>query len=934
MTRFRIAATLLCSLLPSMSPATPNQILPLSGMGEKGEAPVYWEFKLDRGRGAYVDPQPWSRILVPSQWEQQGFGTYYYGTQGRGKPDDDPVIPKETGTYRRSFEIPGSWKDRDIILVFEAVMTDTAVYVNGKSAGPVHQGGFYRFSYDITRLVNPGANQIEVQVSKESANQSVNHAERRGDYWTFGGIYRPVWLEARPRQHITWTAIDARADGSFKARLFFDEPVPRNTHAVAQVFDATGKAVGQPFTALASRKDQVEISGSVAKPALWNAESPNLYSVKFTLEQSGRTLHELTQRFGFRTLQVRPNEGVYLNGSKIVLKGVNRHSFRPATGRTLTREENHADARLIKAANMNAVRMSHYPPDPAFLEAADELGLYVLNELAGWQGFYDTPTGARLIGQIVRRDVNHPSILFWDNGNEGGWNTENDGEFARWDPQARPVLHPWAIHSDINTDHYENYESTVKLSAGPQIFMPTEFLHGLYDGGIGAGFKDYWDVMGASPTVAGGFFWAFADEGIERTDQDRRIDNMGNAAPDGIVGPNHEKEGSFFAVKEIWSPVQVSDLRIEDARLRMRLRNRYDFTSLDRIEFAWRKLRLPGAGSANTAQVLGEGRLQGPPLAPRAGMDWPISVPALPLVANEVIELTAKDTTGLELWKWTLPGKSAPVTGASPDAPIRKAATRSVTAGAYTLNFDSDGRLRNLVAEGRTIPLSGPWPNVSLREQRTFQPVATPGKLLSLELAPADAADVLARARYEGVLSSVTWRVRAGELLVSYELRYSGEVDIYGIRFDFPQDSVLAKRWAGEGPYRIWKNRAGGTTHGLHEVAFNDPVPGEGFTYPEFPGFFGAWQWLELQARDTRVVIRNLSDIPYFGLHRPQPGKQPVIDVPDLGWSFLHAIPPIGTKFTLAGVLGPQSQTTAVNGTVTGEIALRFLPGGVSASQE
>ncbi len=165
---------------------------------------------------------------------------------------------------------------------------------------------------------------------------------------------------------------------------------------------------------------------------------------------------------------------------------------------------------------MNAVRMSHYPPDPAFLDAADELGLYVLDELAGWQGFYDTPTGARLIGQMIRRDLNHPSILFWDNGNEGGWNTDNDGEFARWDPQRRPVLHPWAIHGGINTDHYENYDSTVKLSAGPEIFMPTEFLHGLYDGGIGAGMRDYWDVMGKSPTVAGGFFWAFADEGIAR----------------------------------------------------------------------------------------------------------------------------------------------------------------------------------------------------------------------------------------------------------------------------------------------------------------------------------------------------------------------------------------------------------------------------------
>ena len=528
---FARAAGLAALCFAFSAQAAETWVLPLSGMGEAGEAPVYWDFQLDNGRGSGKR----GRIAVPSCWEQQGFGAYYYGTQGRGKPDDDPVIPKETGTYRRTFELPAAWEGRDIHIVFEAAMTDTTVTVNGQSAGPTHQGGFYRFSYDITRLVKPGRNDLEVAVSKESANKSVNHAERRGDYWTFGGIYRPVWLEARPRDHIVWTAIDARADGSFYARAHLNRAPPAGSRVRAQVLDAAGKPLGAPMPASINGDTSI-LHGGFSSPALWTAETPNLYSVDFSLENDAGDIHRLRQRFGFRTLEVRPRDGVYLNGSKIVLKGINRHSFNAKTGRTLTREQNRADVRLIKGANMNAVRMSHYPPDPAFLEAADELGLYVLDELAGWQGFYDTPTGARLIGQIVRRDVNHPSILFWDNGNEGGWNRENDGEFDRWDPQRRPVLHPWAIHSGINTDHYENYDSTVRLSAGPDIFMPTEFLHGLYDGGIGAGFRDYWDVMGASPTVAGGFFWAFADEGIERTDQNGRIDNVGNAAPDGIVG--------------------------------------------------------------------------------------------------------------------------------------------------------------------------------------------------------------------------------------------------------------------------------------------------------------------------------------------------------------------------------------------------------------
>ncbi|HEX6638975.1 MAG TPA: glycoside hydrolase family 2 TIM barrel-domain containing protein, partial [Steroidobacteraceae bacterium] len=891
-------AALLCGASLSTF-AAPTVVLPLSGMGETGEAPVYWDFRLDTGRGS----GEWKKIPVPSQWEQQGFGSYYYGTQGRGKPDDDPSIPKETGTYRRTFEIPTEWRDREVHLVFEAVMTDTSVTINGRSAGPTHQGGFYRFGYDITRLLKPGTNQIEVAVSKESANTSVNRAERRGDYWTFGGIYRPVWIEARPRHHISWTAIDARADGSFHAQVHFNGEVPRNSELVAQVIDADGVPLGAPLRKLVSRKSEIRIDGRFASPALWTAETPHLYSVRFTLAQGRKPLHEMMQRFGFRTVEVRPDDGVYLNGRKIVLKGINRHSFSPATGRTLTREQNYADARLIRSANMNAVRMSHYPPDPAFLDAADELGLYVLDELAGWQGSYDTPTGARLIGQMIRRDVNHPSILFWDNGNEGGWNTDNDGEFARWDPQQRKVLHPWGIHDDINTDHYEKYASTVKLSAGPQIFMPTEFLHGLYDGGIGAGFEDYWKVMGSSPTVAGGFFWAFADESVERTDQGRRLDSMGNAAPDGIVGPNHEKEGSFYTVKRIWSPVQVDDLRYADGELRMTLRNEYDFTSLSGVNFGWRVKTYPYPPSREPPRVLAQGRLPGPQLAPRQQKAWSLPIP----VDRGVIELTAFDARGADLWTWTLPvGDRADVKPAVRRAardPRRKQGLR-VSSGSYSLLFNADGTLAAIRQGEQEIALTGPFAMSWIRDQRGFRELAAPAQPRTLELAPKDAHRdfrVLARITHQGgPLQSVTWHLESDGLHMSYELAAPGDVDIFGIRFDPPGSRVTVKRWLGAGPYRVWKNRRAATTFGLHEVSFNDPVPGETFNYPEFPGFFTDWRWLELQTPQASVWFDNPGGIPFFALGRPQPGKQPVIELPDLQWSFLHAIPPIGTKFDLA----------------------------------
>lgn len=905
---------------------------------------MQWDFRIDRGRGA----GKWKQIRMPSCWEQEGFGTYYYGTQGRGKPDDDPIIPKERGHYRTQFVVPAEWRDRHVRVVFEGAMTDTEVRVNGESVGETHQGGFYRFHYDITERVVFGAkNVLEVMVDKESSNESVNRAERRGDYWTFGGIYRPVWLEARPADHIDWTAIDARADGSFYAQVHLGSAPPAGSTVSAHIYDANGEAVGQPlFAPVGSGSTTAVLRGQLRAPSPWSAEHPYLYRVRFALhrafdsDENGKeikseTLHEVSERFGFRTFEVRPRDGLYLNGEKIVLKGINRHSFRPATARTLTRAESYEDARLMKEANMNAVRMAHYPPDKHFLDAADELGLYVLHELAGWQGAYDTPTAARLIGQLVRRDVNHPSVLFWNNGNEGGWNREVDGEFDRWDPQRRPVLHPWGIHSGINTDHYEDYESTVKLSAGPDIFMPTEFLHGLYDGGIGAGLEDYWRVMRNSPTVAGGFFWAFADEAAQRTDRGGRLDNVGNAAPDGILGAHGEKEGSFFTVKEIWSPVQLRDLRVDpkQSKLWMTVDNDYSFIDLSRHVFTWRALRLPKAGASSAQRTLeDQGKVAGPNLAPGESGRWQIALPRAVAADYDLLHLTVADTTGHQLWTWSLSRDMSMAPAERRQAlevdsmPSRSSAATTVQSGSYTLRFDDEtGVLKEVRKGAHVYPLSnGPRPIVYRRKQREFEAVAELGALRSFEVATSPSARVIATATYEGVLRRVTWSRSDAGLLLSYELAYDDLADIFGVQFDLPESAVKSKRWVGQGPYRVWQNRLKGGLFDLHETAYDDATPGEEYVYPEFKGYFGAWRWLEMTTRTGRVIVENVGAVPHFGLYRPQGGIQPVLDLPDVGLSFLSVIPAMGTKFDEPEALGPQSHSRHVSGVQHGSLRFRF----------
>ena len=620
----------------------------LSGQGPATAVP--WDFKVSDGRRTGA----WSTIPVPSNWELQGYGGYDYGEGAKRH--------NEQGQYRVKFAVPPAWRGRTIRLVFEGVMTEATVRVNGTPAGPPHIGGFYRFGYDITKLVKLSANAdnlLEVDVNKVASDAASEKAERAGDYWVFGGIFRPVWLEAAPVQAIAAVAIDARADGSLSAHVNLSHPLPGAT-VDGQVFDAGGKTVGPVFRAVLpdSASAGVTLRATLAAPRLWSAETPNLYTLRLTLRRGGKALHTQSTRFGFRTFEVRQGDGLYLNGRKIVIKGVNRHSFRPATGRALDRADNYADARLIKSMNMNTARMSHYPPDPAFLEAADELGLYVIDELSGWQAAHGTAIGRKLVAEMVPRDVNHPSVLFWANGNEGGFNTDLDAEFGKHDPQQRPVIHPWAIFNGLDTKHYPNWNLVNERLRGPNLFMPTEFMHALYDGGGGASLQDYWDAMMASPMGAGGVIWALVDEGVVRTDQAKRIDPYGTYGPDGIVGPHHEKEGSYYAVKDIWSPVKLGAATFDagfDGTLPVH--NRYDFVSLDQVRFDWRLLRFASPDDASTkARELARGAGSASGVGARSDGKLDLHLPAGWRQRDaDALEVTATGADGQQIWTRTYP---------------------------------------------------------------------------------------------------------------------------------------------------------------------------------------------------------------------------------------------------------------------------------------
>src|ERR1017187_4339941 len=197
-----------------------TQIKFLSGTGK--DDGILWDFYCTAG----MQSGAWKKIAVPSCWELQGFGVYNYGTAFRARNNEDvtlrPGFASEQGKYKTYFNVPADWKDKVVRIVFEGVMTKTEVFVNGQSAGSAHEGCFYEFKYDITPLLKVGeTNLLEVTVSKVADNPSINRAERQGDFWNFGGIYRPVYLEVLPSHYIDWTGIDAKANGDFKADVHF-----------------------------------------------------------------------------------------------------------------------------------------------------------------------------------------------------------------------------------------------------------------------------------------------------------------------------------------------------------------------------------------------------------------------------------------------------------------------------------------------------------------------------------------------------------------------------------------------------------------------------------------------------------------------------------------------------------------------------------------
>lgn len=887
----------LCSM--SVVAQTSNATRRIYLSGTDAEHTRTWDFYCSEGEQS----GRWRKIEVPSCWELQGYGTYTYGRFYKTKGLNPST---ETGRYRTTFKMP---KGDVYRLVFEGSMTDTHVWIDGQQVGPVHQGGFTEFAYDVTPYVKPGKRQtLEVLVCKESANYSVNSAERRADWWLFGGIYRPVYMEVLPQEHISHVSIDARANGDLYAdvQATSDDPVTLYIDGTQLPYDR--------------EKGCWHLEGA----RTWDPEHPNLYTATFVL---GDNKHSVSRKIGFRTLEVRPHDGIYLNGVKLVVKGTNRHCFHPETGRALCPAMSLKDAELLKQMNMNAVRC-HYPSDRHFLEICDSIGLLYFDELAGWQTRYDDTTAVRMVRELVMRDVNYPCVFLWSNGNEGGWNRKADPLFAALDIQRRHVVHPWSDFGDIDTHHYPAYQTgAYRLHNGQKIFMPTEFLHGKYDKGQGAALEDMWDHWTRSPLFAGGFIWAYVDEAVRRTDlptgksvgkvygqkgfdiKDCILDSDGGHGPDGCMDPYRQPEASFYTIREVWSPIYIDRLYVSPSfDGRVLVSNRYLFTHLSECSMKYRVKGLDG-------QILCEDVVILPAAAPGESGYARFDLPA-DFRKGDVLELMAYNSQGEEVCSWTAPIHRADAQEVSP----------SGVAACGTIVFDEQGMMR-------MDSLVGPFP------------VGMKAEVIKHKQYKEADGTVVNTFWYKGGIDSIRWRQTPDGLLHMDAVMLNDERGhgmrqfltdeskwTIGLSFSYPEGMVDSVHWVGRGPYRVWRNRLKGQQFGAWSLAYNNTVTGDYNSptpplYPEFKGYRSDFRRMEMQNKDgSSWSVATLNEGLYLrlftpeeavdqtpgemgGLQETEPRKQErsMVRFPKGDISFLLSIPPIQSYKPLEQ-LGPQSQ--------------------------
>ena len=508
-----------------------QQTLSLNGLWKFHFNPTI-EGRLRGFEAVGFDDTAWDEIPVPGLWDLNGYCDPMYlnvGYPWRGHYENNPPYPATehnyVGQYRRTFTIDKSWIGKQICLNIGSATSNVRVWVNGKMVG-YSEDSKLEARFDLTKYVHAGENTIALEIFRWCDGTYLEDQ----DFWRFAGIARGVEVYTREKERIEDVHVTGWADGRLKVHV----EVTRGIEGVNMEVLGHSGFDNIHIDGIKPKKGVIDIDEEIFEPALWSAETPNLYTLRVLAYTKKGIAESLEIPFGFRTVEIVGNQ-LLVNGKPILIKGADRHELSPTGGYNVTEAEMVRDIRIMKELNINAVRTCHYPDDPRWLALCDKYGLYVVDEgniESHGMGYGPATLGrnplfaaAHLVrdSRMVQRDFNHPSVIVWSMGNEAGDGPNFEACYdwiKAYDP-SRPVQYERALtrngeshrYTDIYCPMYASPDDILRyLQKGTKPFIQCEYAHAM--GNSMGNFKEYWDIARREPGCQGGFIWDFVDQAL------------------------------------------------------------------------------------------------------------------------------------------------------------------------------------------------------------------------------------------------------------------------------------------------------------------------------------------------------------------------------------------------------------------------------------
>ncbi len=851
------------------------------------------------------DVSKWGQIQVPGMLQTQGYGKPIFTNIRYPFPANEPFIPhdlNEVGSYRREFDVPAAWNGRDVFLQIGAAGAAYYVWVNGQKVG-YSEDSKLPSEFDLTRYVRPGRNTIAIELYRWADGSYLEDQ----DFWRVNGIERSVYVHAEPKTRLRDYRVTAGLDKANYRDGRFElvaemAGAPARVDVEARVLDGTREVLRVKGTPGGDRK--VVLAGAVPAVKPWSAETPNLYTLLVEVtDAQGRLVSATSRRIGFRTVEIADGE-VRVNGKRVMIKGVNRHEHDPHTYRVMSMASMRKDIELMKRANVNAVRASHYPNDPRWYDLADEYGLYIMDEAdleshgymeKGDQAGDPQKRAAIQLGykphwriahldrisRMVERDKNSPSVIFWSLGNEAGTgpNFENAAAWIRKNDPTRLIS--YLGHGTIGEEHlpnayvdiyapmYDDIEKMADYALDPNFRQPMiqcEYAHAM--GNSLGNLEDYWQVIRAHRKLQGGFVWDWVDQSIIAKDDKGRTywasgfdlnpergDN--SVVGDGVVRSDRTPDPEYYELQKVYSPVVFEG---DPAAGSIEVVNRYDFRDLSHLAFDWELAR--------DGVVVARGTLADAATPAGARQKLALALPDVAPGGERVLTVRAKSRAalpGVEQgavvgWsQFVLASPRAPQKQLATVPPVRTDGAVELRAADAVLRVAKDTGLVTYTVAGRTV-LKGGSPNFwrGLTDNDEGSGVDKSHGVWRTFTDQRKVRDVTATA--DGVRVLFSFGAGAAHWENVYRMRADGSVDVQAsftpLRDDLPDPLRLGLRfdslpaldalsWYGRGPYESYADRKTGSALGLYAGKVADQY--HGYIRPQESGNKTDVRWFQLQ---------------------------------------------------------------------------------------